>query len=261
MPLSQGRNLESHRLTAAAARPPRYIEFVADRLLVSLGNDKFYRAENPFDFMNMISLEGKTNFFEKRVSDYQKSVSRPRPCSPSSRRSHGHLLTLFRLLANRRACRRTRPRESPGKKSRARSPSRRTSRLTSVILTDISSCPPQNLHPHDGCLPSSPYTFASVRHLTRPGSYSFRLSFFPPFCSLVSRRSPAPAASSAVGRSSSCATLMCSIVSGRSSPSSRACIPRACARLSLLALCHMKPSSLVIATRLDWTGRDSTRLD
>ncbi|ORY56797.1 ribonucleotide reductase small subunit [Leucosporidium creatinivorum] len=51
----------------------QYIEFVADRLLVSLGNPKVYKVENPFDFMNLISLEGKTNFFEKRVSDYQKS--------------------------------------------------------------------------------------------------------------------------------------------------------------------------------------------
>lgn len=51
----------------------QYIEFVADRLLVSLGNDKVYNSINPFDFMDMISLQGKTNFFEKRVSDYQKA--------------------------------------------------------------------------------------------------------------------------------------------------------------------------------------------
>ncbi|KAF8626721.1 hypothetical protein AX17_006487 [Amanita inopinata Kibby_2008] len=51
----------------------QYIEFVADRLLVSLGNDKIYNVTNPFDFMDMISLQGKTNFFEKRVSDYQKA--------------------------------------------------------------------------------------------------------------------------------------------------------------------------------------------
>lgn len=51
----------------------QYIEFVADRLLVSLGNDKVYNATNPFDFMDMISLQGKTNFFEKRVSDYSKA--------------------------------------------------------------------------------------------------------------------------------------------------------------------------------------------
>lgn len=51
----------------------QYIEFVADRLLVSLGNKKFYNSTNPFDFMDMISLQGKTNFFEKRVSDYSKA--------------------------------------------------------------------------------------------------------------------------------------------------------------------------------------------
>ncbi|KAF9226451.1 ribonucleotide reductase small subunit [Gyrodon lividus] len=51
----------------------RYIEFVADRLLVSLGNEKVYNVTNPFDFMDMISLQGKTNFFEKRVSDYSKA--------------------------------------------------------------------------------------------------------------------------------------------------------------------------------------------
>ena len=51
----------------------QYIEFVADRLLVALGNDKVYNAENPFPWMDMISLQGKTNFFEKRVGDYQKS--------------------------------------------------------------------------------------------------------------------------------------------------------------------------------------------
>ncbi|GAA5855590.1 hypothetical protein JCM9279_002992 [Rhodotorula babjevae] len=51
----------------------QYIEFVADRLLVSLGNPKVYNKENPFDFMDMISMEGKTNFFEKRVSDYSKA--------------------------------------------------------------------------------------------------------------------------------------------------------------------------------------------
>lgn len=49
----------------------QYIEFVADRLLLSLGNEKIYNVTNPFDFMDMISLQGKTNFFEKRVSDYK----------------------------------------------------------------------------------------------------------------------------------------------------------------------------------------------
>ncbi|KAG8865345.1 Ribonucleotide-diphosphate reductase (RNR), small subunit [Tulasnella sp. 330] len=51
----------------------QYIEFVADRLLVALGNEKHYHSTNPFDFMDMISLQGKTNFFEKRVSDYAKA--------------------------------------------------------------------------------------------------------------------------------------------------------------------------------------------
>jgi len=51
----------------------QYIEFVADRLLVSLGNEKIYLTENPFPWMDLISLQGKTNFFEKRVGDYQKA--------------------------------------------------------------------------------------------------------------------------------------------------------------------------------------------
>lgn len=51
----------------------RYIEYVADRLLVALGCAKVYRVENPFDFMELISLQGKTNFFEKRVGEYQKA--------------------------------------------------------------------------------------------------------------------------------------------------------------------------------------------
>ena len=48
----------------------QYIEFVADRLFVQLGYDKVYNSANPFDFMEMISIEGKTNFFEKRVGEY-----------------------------------------------------------------------------------------------------------------------------------------------------------------------------------------------
>ncbi|KAI9167345.1 Ribonucleoside-diphosphate reductase small chain [Paramyrothecium foliicola] len=51
----------------------QYIEFVADRLLVALGNEKVYKSSNPFDFMENISLGGKTNFFEKRVGEYQKA--------------------------------------------------------------------------------------------------------------------------------------------------------------------------------------------
>ena len=51
----------------------QYIEFVADRLLAALGCEKVYNVANPFDFMEMISLQGKTNFFEKRVAEYQKA--------------------------------------------------------------------------------------------------------------------------------------------------------------------------------------------
>ena len=51
----------------------QYIEFVADRLLYELGCEKVFNATNPFDFMEMISLQGKTNFFEKRVAEYQKA--------------------------------------------------------------------------------------------------------------------------------------------------------------------------------------------
>ena len=51
----------------------QYIEFVADRLVVQLGYEKIYNSGNPFDFMEMISIEGKTNFFEKRVGDYSLS--------------------------------------------------------------------------------------------------------------------------------------------------------------------------------------------
>lgn len=51
----------------------QYIEFVADRLLAELNCPKIYNSTNPFDFMDMISLQGKTNFFEKRVAEYQKA--------------------------------------------------------------------------------------------------------------------------------------------------------------------------------------------
>jgi ribonucleotide reductase beta subunit family protein with ferritin-like domain len=50
-----------------------YIEFVADRLSIQLGYPKLYHAKNPFDFMERISLEGKDNFFEKRVTTYAKA--------------------------------------------------------------------------------------------------------------------------------------------------------------------------------------------
>ena len=67
----------------------QYIEFVADRLLVELGNEKIYNTANPFDFMEMISLQGKTNFFEKRVAEYQKAG-----VSGSSGESDNHGFTL-----------------------------------------------------------------------------------------------------------------------------------------------------------------------
>jgi len=51
----------------------QYIEFCADRLLVALSAPKLYNATNPFDWMELISLQGKTNFFERRVSEYQKA--------------------------------------------------------------------------------------------------------------------------------------------------------------------------------------------
>jgi ribonucleoside-diphosphate reductase beta chain len=56
-----------------------YIEFVADRLLVSLGCSKVYGTTNPFPWMDLISLQGKTNFFEKRVAEYQKAGVMSRP--------------------------------------------------------------------------------------------------------------------------------------------------------------------------------------
>ena len=48
----------------------QYIEFVADRLVIQLGHEPIFKVTNPFDFMEMISIEGKTNFFEKRVAEY-----------------------------------------------------------------------------------------------------------------------------------------------------------------------------------------------
>jgi ribonucleotide reductase beta subunit family protein with ferritin-like domain len=51
----------------------QYIEFCADYLLVELGYTKFYNQQNPFDWMETISLQGKSNFFEKQVSEYAKS--------------------------------------------------------------------------------------------------------------------------------------------------------------------------------------------
>ncbi len=57
----------------SAEKMSQYIEYVADHLMVELGLSKLYNVSNPFDFMDMISLEGKTNFFERRVSEYQKA--------------------------------------------------------------------------------------------------------------------------------------------------------------------------------------------
>lgn len=54
-------------------RMHEYVEFVADRLLQELGTAKLYNAANPFEFMELISLPGKTNFFEKRVPEYAKA--------------------------------------------------------------------------------------------------------------------------------------------------------------------------------------------
>ena len=51
----------------------QYLEFVTDRLLDSLNIEKKFNTENPFDFMQNIALQGKTNFFEKRVAEYQKA--------------------------------------------------------------------------------------------------------------------------------------------------------------------------------------------
>ena len=51
----------------------QYIEYVSDRLLVQLGYDKLYNTKNPFSFMENISINNKTNFFEERVSEYNKS--------------------------------------------------------------------------------------------------------------------------------------------------------------------------------------------
>lgn len=54
----------------------QYIEFVADRLVVALGYNKIWNTVNPFDWMELISLQGKTNFFEKRVGEYQKNMNK-----------------------------------------------------------------------------------------------------------------------------------------------------------------------------------------
>lgn len=65
----------------------QYIEFVADRLLVALGCSRIFQASNPFEWMEMISLQGKTNFFEKRVGEYQKAGVMTKAKSYSSSQS------------------------------------------------------------------------------------------------------------------------------------------------------------------------------
>merc|ERR1712098_58597 len=55
-----------------ASQMTQYIQFVADRLLTALGHPMLYAVRNPFDWMELISMQGKTNFFEKRVGEYQK---------------------------------------------------------------------------------------------------------------------------------------------------------------------------------------------
>ncbi|THV08664.1 hypothetical protein K435DRAFT_825085 [Dendrothele bispora CBS 962.96] len=71
----------------------QYIDFVADRLLVALGVEKYYNATNPFDFMEMISLQGKANFFEKRVAEYKKAHIDPRS-------GHRQIQSLCRVMDN-----------------------------------------------------------------------------------------------------------------------------------------------------------------
>ena len=66
-----------------------YIEFVADRLMTALGYEKMFGAKNPFEWMEMISLQGKTNFFEKRVGEYQKSGVMGSTNKPASAASGG----------------------------------------------------------------------------------------------------------------------------------------------------------------------------
>lgn len=77
-----------------AAQMAQYIEFVADRLLVALGYGKMYETLNPFDWMDMISLQGKTNFFERRVGEYQRAgVMQSTKDKASGRYEHVFTLT------------------------------------------------------------------------------------------------------------------------------------------------------------------------
>ncbi|KAL4438710.1 hypothetical protein ABPG77_006314 [Micractinium sp. CCAP 211/92] len=72
----------------------QYIEFVADRLLVALGHPKKYEVANPFDWMEMISLQGKTNFFERRVGEYQRAGVMQSVNSLGGPRQYEHVFTL-----------------------------------------------------------------------------------------------------------------------------------------------------------------------
>jgi len=65
----------------------QYIEFIADRLLLALGNQRHYNVTNPFDFMDLISLQGKANFFERRVSEYARAGIQPPSRPPSNTRT------------------------------------------------------------------------------------------------------------------------------------------------------------------------------
>jgi len=77
-----------------AGQMAQYIEFVADRLLVALGYEKMYGTPNPFDWMDMISLQGKTNFFERRVGEYQRAgVMQSTKDKANSRYEHVFTLT------------------------------------------------------------------------------------------------------------------------------------------------------------------------
>jgi ribonucleoside-diphosphate reductase subunit M2 len=72
----------------------QYIEFVADRLLVALGYPKLYNSPNPFDWMEMISLQGKTNFFERRVGEYQRAGVMQSVNSLGAARKFEHVFSL-----------------------------------------------------------------------------------------------------------------------------------------------------------------------
>jgi ribonucleoside-diphosphate reductase subunit M2 len=64
--------LPCHLIGMNSTQMIQYIQYVADRLLTCLGHPTLYNVQNPFDWMELISLQGKTNFFEKRVGEYQK---------------------------------------------------------------------------------------------------------------------------------------------------------------------------------------------